>query len=73
MIGETAAALMETLPDETDGEVQAVGIVVVVDAGDCTYRRIKCSDDRLFAQLGIFHAAILVATDGTDPDEDDDD
>lgn len=69
LIGETAAGLMESMPDETEGEIVAVGIVVVVDAGDESYTRIKCSDELYYAQLGIFSAALDVARVGSVTDE----
>jgi hypothetical protein len=75
LIGETAAALMDMLPDETEGEIVAVGIVVVTDESDETYTRIKCSSERHYEQLGIFHAALSVVTSGdrwNDTDGDDD-
>jgi hypothetical protein len=65
-IGQVAAELMELLPDEAEGEILAVGIVVVVDDGEGTYTRIKTSNDTLYEQLGLFHAAIDVATNGDD-------
>jgi hypothetical protein len=65
-IGQVAAELMELLPDEAEGEILAVGIVVVVDDGEGTYTRIKTSHDTLYEQLGLFHAGIEVATSGED-------
>lgn len=61
LIGETAARLMDDLPGEADGDLVAVGIVCVVDAGDETYTRIVTSCDRMFETLGLFTAAVAVA------------
>lgn len=69
IIGETAASLMESLPDETGGEIIAVGIVVICDAGEDSYTRIKCSSEWYYAQLGIFTAALECAKGGTRPDD----
>lgn len=70
LIGETAAGLMESLPDETEGEIVAVGIVVVVDSGDdASYTRIKCSNELYYVQLGIFTAALDVVRSGLAEDE----
>lgn len=66
LIGETAAQLMEALPDEADGELVAVGIVVVVDSGDGTYTKVKTSSDLFYEQLGLFNAAIHVVTSDDD-------
>jgi hypothetical protein len=64
LIGQTAAQLMEDLPQEADGEIIAVGVVVIVDAGESTYTRVKTSSDRFYEQLGVFHAALhVVASD----------
>lgn len=65
-IGEVAASLMEDLPEEADGEIVAVGIVVVVDTKDDggSYTRIKTTHDIFYEQLGLFHAAIRVAESG---------
>lgn len=68
LIGEVAASLMGDLPQETDGEIVAVGIVVVTDYGDETYTRIKCSSERYYEQLGIFTAALDVARHGDTPE-----
>jgi hypothetical protein len=71
LIGETAASLMDSLPDETEGAVEAVGIVVVVDCGEeGTYTRIKCSSETHFHQLGLFTAALDCARHGEAPDAD---
>lgn len=73
LIGETTAKLMDDLPDEAEGEVVAVGIVVVVDDAnsDGTYTKIKTTHDRFYEQLGLFHAAIDVARSGLGTDDDD--
>jgi hypothetical protein len=65
-IGQVAAELMELLPEESDGEIIEVGIVVVVDDGEGTYTRIKSSSDLYYRQLGIFQAAISCVTYGDD-------
>jgi hypothetical protein len=64
LIGETAAQLMESLPDEADGEIVAVGIIVVVDAGDRVYTKVKTIPERYYEQLGILYAGlhVLMAT-----------
>jgi hypothetical protein len=69
IIGETAASLMDDLPQETGGEIVAVGIVVICDAGDESYMRIKCSNELFYAQLGIFSAALECVKSGTAPDD----
>jgi hypothetical protein len=70
LIGETAASLMGSLPDEIEGEIIAVGLVVIVDDEEGgTYTRIKCSHERYFEQLGIMHAALAVVESGTDADD----
>jgi hypothetical protein len=60
LIGETAAQLMESLPDEADGEIVAVGIIVVVDAGDRVYTKVKTIPERYYEQLGILYAGLHV-------------
>lgn len=72
LIGETAAALMGLLPEESDGEIVAVGIVAIVDDGDGTYTRVKCSRNLNFEQLGLFHAALEVVRSGWEVDDGDD-
>ena len=65
-IGQCAAEMMEILPDETEGEIVAVGIVVVVDCKNQggSFTRIKTTTDLFYEQLGLFHAAIAVAESG---------
>jgi hypothetical protein len=60
LIGTTAAELMEELPD-VEGEIIAVGIIVVVDEDDGTFARTKCSHARKFEQVGLFSEAVDVA------------
>lgn len=73
LVGTTAADLMGELPGHVDGEVVAVGIVVVVDCEDGdTYTRVKCSRERLFEQVGLFGAALEVVRSGEPVDEEDD-
>lgn len=72
LIGETTAKLMDELPDEHEGEVIAVGLVVVIDVGGedgSTYTRIKTTRDVYFEQIGLFHAALDVARYGVDPED----
>lgn len=65
LIGRLAAELMDDLPEEAgEGELVAVGLVVVVDNGDTTYTRIKTSPDGRWAGLGIFGDAIETVLDG---------
>lgn len=72
-IGKVAAELMEELPDEEEGKIIAVGIVVVVDCDDGeTYTRIKAYPKRYFEQLGLFTAALEVVRHGHVPEEDED-
>lgn len=73
LIGELAAKLMEELPAEVpeEAEIVACGLVVVVDADNSTYTRIKCHDDALYVQLGLFYSAIEVATSGDNPHDTD--
>lgn len=74
LVGTTAAELMDSLPEDLEGEIVAVGLVVVVDVQDDdeTYTRIKCSSERMFEQLGLFTAALDVVRSGYDPVDDED-
>jgi len=66
-IGQLAAELMDNLPHEAQGNIIAVGIVVVVDDGveyGSTYTRVKTTTDRFYEQLGLFQAAIEVVKSG---------
>ena len=68
LIGTTAAELMGELPD-VEGEVIAVGIVVVVDEEDETFARTKCSHVRKFEQMGLFLEALDVVKYGVVAEE----
>lgn len=75
LLGETAARCMESLDDKftvEEGELYAVGIVVVCARDDATWTRTFCSTEIHFEQLGLFQLALDVARTGTAPDEDDD-
>lgn len=63
-IGRCAADLMDTWPEEEDGEIVAVGIVVVIDDGEGTYSRTQCSRIRRFEQEGLFREALRVVQEG---------
>ena len=68
-IGRVAAELMECLPDEAEGEVVAVGLVVVVDAGEETYTRTKTWPDSRYVQVGLFSEALDVVRNGVSLDD----
>ena len=63
-IGTVAADLMDDLPDDTEGEIVAVGIVIVVDDGEGTTTRMRSSAVRNFEQEGLFRAALRCVYDG---------
>lgn len=68
-IGKVAAELMEALPEETEGKVVAVGLVVVVDDGEETYTRTKTWPAPRYVQVGLFSEALEVVRYGVDTDE----
>lgn len=72
LIGTTAAELMELIPDESEGEIIEVGIVVVIDDGEGTYTRTKCSTELHYRQVGLFSVALDVVRGDTEPEEDED-
>jgi len=59
MIGQLAADLMDNVPEEANGAITSVGMVVVVDEGEEVYTRIKCWPDSELAQLRVFADALL--------------
>ena len=69
MIGQVVSEMMLMLPDETDGEIVAVGLVVIADEGEGTFTRIKASTDRFHEQVGIFRAACHLIEHGGNADE----
>lgn len=59
-IADVAGELVEELPEESNGEIVAVGIVVVVDEVHETYTRIRCSTGRRFEKVGLFREALSI-------------
>lgn len=80
LLGETAAKCMDSLdnlndPDLEDGALIACAIVCVVrDKEDSiSFTRTYCSDDIHYRQVGIMAAGLNVVTNGSKPDDVEDD
>lgn len=78
-LGVVAADLMEYLARDQEemGDEQTLGEVMLLaeirgtdEDGTYTYIRYRCSDDRVWVQRGIMHAAL---EQDCQPDEDDED
>lgn len=57
LIGETAAQLMDLIPEDDPGTISAVGIIAIVDCDDGTTNTlVKFSHEQRWQQLGIISA-----------------